>query len=217
MFAKSTLAIASLALFLQGAYAADCARKYTVKAGDYCDTISAANKASTYQLGALNAGVINERCSNLVPGQEICLGTTEVDCQDTIVVIPGHTCAAIWKEAGADKDAFFANNPQVEKDCKNIYVDEVLCVSKTSNPPPKPDVPIHTGPPPSEAVPPVPVNVAPTPAPEPARDSQPPAAAPVPAPEEEECEEEFEEIEVVDDVNAPDYATLPFCDELEDN
>jgi len=205
MFAKSTLAVASLALFLQGASAAECARKYTVKAGDYCDSISAANNVSTYQLGALNAGVINERCDNLVPGQEICLATTDVDCKDTVVVIPGHTCNAIWEESGADVDAFYKNNPQVAKECTNIYVDEVLCVSKIVNPPPVPDVPIHVGPPADEAVPPVPVA---TPEPEPAN------LAPAPAPdaEEEECEDEWEEIEVVEGETDED---LPFCDELE--
>ncbi|KAH6904567.1 hypothetical protein BKA70DRAFT_525822 [Coprinopsis sp. MPI-PUGE-AT-0042] len=210
MFAKSTIALASLALFLNGAAAADCARKYTVKAGDYCDSISAANSVSTYQLGALNAGVINERCDNLVPGQEICLATTEVDCKETVVVTAGDTCNAIWKETGADVDTFYKNNPQVTKECRNIYIDEVLCVSKVLNPPPVPDVPIHTGPPPSEAVSPVPVPDAPTatPAPEPAK------VAPAPGSEEEECEDEYEEIEVVENPTGEDL-NLPFCDELE--
>lgn len=36
------------------AAAASCSRSYTIQDGDICDSISAANNASTYQLAALN-------------------------------------------------------------------------------------------------------------------------------------------------------------------
>lgn len=230
------LALASLALLASGASAAECTRKYTVKAGDYCDTISAANKASTYQLGAINAGVINKDCDNLVPGQEICLANTDADCQEVTVVIAGNTCEAIWSKYNLDKEVFYKNNPQVRRDCRNIYIDEVLCVAKNTDvpAPPPADVPIHTGPPAAEATPPVPLPplpagetedapnfAAPTPAPAapqapaPAAPEAPVTPAPAPAPaddDEEECEEEYEEIEVVEGETDED---LPFCDELD--
>lgn len=37
-----------LAVFFSAAFAASCTRTYTVKEGDWCDTISAANNVSTY-------------------------------------------------------------------------------------------------------------------------------------------------------------------------
>jgi len=216
----AALALASLAIFAQGTAAADCTRKYTVKAGDYCDTISAANKASTYQLGAINVGVINEMCDNLTPEQEICLGSTEADCQDVAVVIAGNTCEALWADHDLDKDVFFKNNPQVDADCRNIYIDEVLCMSKTVNVPAAPpaDTPIHTAPPAAEFTPPVPLpSTTAAPAFAAFAEATPPPAAAFAGEgqgqdqAEEECTEEVEEIEIV---WGPTDEDLPFCDEL---
>ncbi|EAU87171.1 hypothetical protein CC1G_05860 [Coprinopsis cinerea okayama7 len=211
MFAKSAVAFASLALFVQAASAAQCTRTYTIKEGDYCDSISAAQGVSTYQLAVLNAGKINPRCDNLVPGDELCLGTDEVDCRETTVVIAGNTCSAIWDENTLDSEIFYLNNPQVSRDCRNIYIDEVLCIAKTVQVPPAPTVPIHTGPPPAEATPPVPLDPAPTPAPEGENLTPEPINEAPPAPEEEECEDEYEEIEVI---YGSDDESIPYCDEL---
>ncbi|TFK24570.1 hypothetical protein FA15DRAFT_669435 [Coprinopsis marcescibilis] len=207
MFSKAAFAVASLAIFAQAVSAGKCVREYTIKEGDYCDTISAANKASTYQLGAINAVKINVACNNLEPGDKLCLGTENEDCQDIKVVVPGDTCEAIWSKYGVDQEIFYENNPQVARECGNIYVDEVLCVAKTVIKPPRPETPIHTGPPPSEATPPVPVN---TPTPTPVAPVN-VAPAPTPEPALEECQDEYEEIEVVE---GPTDEQLPFCDEL---
>ncbi|KAG2004305.1 hypothetical protein CC2G_002873 [Coprinopsis cinerea AmutBmut pab1-1] len=185
MFAKSAVAFASLALFVQAASAAQCTRTYTIKEGDYCDSISAAQGVSTYQLAVLNAGKINPRCDNLVPGDELCLGTDEVDCRETTVVIAGNTCSAIWDENTLDSEIFYLNNPQVSRDCRNIYIDE--------------------------ATPPVPLDPAPTPAPEGENLTPEPINEAPPAPEEEECEDEYEEIEVI---YGSDDESIPYCDEL---
>jgi hypothetical protein len=46
-----------------------CARSYTVRSGDLCDGISAAQHSSTFQLANANQGVINADCSNLAAGK----------------------------------------------------------------------------------------------------------------------------------------------------
>jgi hypothetical protein len=222
MFANAArlFAIACIASLAQVSYAAKCTRTYIIKEGDICDSISAANNVSTYQLGATNAGVINEACSNLVPGKEICLATEGEDCSTVYTVAAGDTCSKIWDNHRINSTLLYGNNPQINEDCTNIYSGEVLCVAGGVSAPPVPAVPIHTGPPPGEVAPvpasasntAVPVNAAPIPS------STTPAAAPVttptPAPvaeEEEECDEEEEEYEIVYGSNDP---SIPFCDEL---
>lgn len=51
---------------------ADCTRNYTVVQGDICDWISKSQNVSTYQLAAVNVGIIDATCSNLEPGQNLC-------------------------------------------------------------------------------------------------------------------------------------------------
>jgi len=209
MFATRTFVVASLAaVFAQVTFAAECTRKYTVKEGDYCDKISAANNASTYQLGATNAGVINEACTNLQIDSTICLGNAEGDCQTTYVVQGGDSCGKIWENSRINATIFSFNNPQVNQDCSNIYIGEVLCVANEVLVPSAPAGPIHTGPPPEAPVvlangvtTTVPPKTAPTPAP-----------APVAVQPEEDHDEDCEEIEVVVGETDED---LPFCDELE--
>lgn len=207
MFSTRAVVVASLAaIFAQVSYAAECSRKYTVKEGDYCDKISAANNVSTYQLGAINPGVINEACDNLQIGQEICLGTQDEDCSTTYVVQAGNTCSQIWESARINSTIFSFNNPQVNQDCTNIYTGEVLCVANEVLVPAQPDVPIHTGPPATAAANPTPTATqAATPA------ATTPAVAPTSPAQQEDDEEDCEEIEVV--VGGDE--DLPFCDELD--
>ncbi|ELU41109.1 thaumatin-like protein [Rhizoctonia solani AG-1 IA] len=100
------------------AFASECVRTYTVKEGDWCDTISAANNASTYQLSTVNADKINDSCTNLEVGQELCLGKVGQDC-----TITHNVGAAI------NATMLYANNPQIDEYCSNIYIGEVLCVA----------------------------------------------------------------------------------------
>lgn len=240
MFTRA-LAVASFALFAQVASAATCTRTYTVQAGDYCDKISAANNVSTYQLGAINPGVINEACDNLVIGSQICLGTEGEDCKTTYVVTAGNTCSQIWDNHRINSTIFSLNNPQVNEDCTNIYTDEVLCVAPEVLVPAAPSVPIHTGAPsapsqtpvakppastPAAAAPTTPPAAAPTtppaaaavttPAPSPVVTPPPAAAAPTKGADADEedgdDEEDCDEYEVVE---GPTDEDLPFCDELE--
>ena len=45
-----------------------------------------------YQLAALNPGTIDPACSNLQPGQSLCIGSEGEDCASTYVVQLGNTC-----------------------------------------------------------------------------------------------------------------------------
>ena len=48
---------------------ANCARTYTVQAGDTCDGIAARENVSSFQIANVNSATINASCTNLVPGQ----------------------------------------------------------------------------------------------------------------------------------------------------
>ncbi|PPR00072.1 hypothetical protein CVT24_008974 [Panaeolus cyanescens] len=202
MFSK-LITVAVIAASVQTAFAA-CTRSYTVKEGDYCDKISATQGVSTFQLAAVNAGTINDECTNLLPGQELCLGNTGEDCTTTYTVVADDTCSGIAEAAGLNSTILFLNNPQINSECDNIYIGEVgfrfvLCTSKTVQVPPVPSngvvIPVR-GPPAKPVNHPVPVTtVSPTPSPTPA------PAAPQP-----------NNLGSNDD----DDDDLPFCDELDD-
>jgi LysM repeat protein len=114
-----------------------CTRTYTVQTGDICDGISAAQHASTYQLAVLNPG-INAQCSNLMPGQVLCLGTPGADCNDTYVVEPNDTCESVAAAHNADLGVLYHNNPQLNGKCDNLYIGEVVCVANSDIAPPLP-------------------------------------------------------------------------------
>jgi LysM repeat protein len=102
-----------------------------VKEGDICDGISATTNTSTYQLAVVNHNVINSECTNLVPGNDICLGWAGSDCQTTTVIRKDDTCEKIESRSGINATILYLNNPQINDDCSNIYIGEVLCVAKT--------------------------------------------------------------------------------------
>ncbi|KAG7441620.1 uncharacterized protein BT62DRAFT_476262 [Guyanagaster necrorhizus] len=110
------------------AQVANCARNYTVQLGDTCNAISAAQKVSTYQLAQVNT-YIDERCTNLVLGQVLCLGIVDKDCTETYVMASGDHCATIAVAENTTYDVILANNPNVDSTCDNLYPGEVLCVA----------------------------------------------------------------------------------------
>jgi len=138
-------AILALPFLVQTAYAATCVRKYTIQSGDICDSISAAQNVSTYQLSAINVGTINASCDNLVPGTEICIGYADEDCSTTYVVRANDTCYDIATNHGTNTSLLYQNNPQIDQDCSNIYVGEVLCVANQVQVPPRPNVSVLPG------------------------------------------------------------------------
>lgn len=136
MFAQVYLVAFTLA-FAQFAFAASCARSYTVKKGDICDTISQVQSVSTYQLSVTNPKIINKGCSNLEVGEVICLGFVGEDCSTTHTVKTGDTCQNIAAANGLNMTLLRMNNPQLDQAC-DIYDGEVLCTSKTVQVPPVP-------------------------------------------------------------------------------
>ncbi|KAJ7176485.1 hypothetical protein C8R46DRAFT_988539 [Mycena filopes] len=121
-----------------------CNRRYTIQENDICDSISAANKVSTYQLATINAGYIHADCGNLQPGASICLGYAGEDCSTTYVVAGNDSCEAITASFGIGSDTLYTNNPQINAACDNLYIGEVLCVSSSVQVPPAPGGPTGT-------------------------------------------------------------------------
>jgi len=136
MFTQA-FAAAFIALFAKSAFASDCARSYTIKEGDWCDKISAEQNVSTFQLAAINPQ-INAACDNLAIGESLCLGTAGQDCNTTYPVQAGDTCEKIASVFWVNTTILYLNNPQINSDCSNIYVGEVLCTSCTVQVPPIP-------------------------------------------------------------------------------
>ncbi|KAF5381659.1 hypothetical protein D9615_005551 [Tricholomella constricta] len=118
--------------------AGDCVRRYTIKDGDICDGISTARNVSTFQLAAINPHIIDSSCSNLVPGMEICIGYAAEDCSTTYTVVADDTCEQISANHQFNTTILYLNNPQINEDCSNIYIGEVLCVSDKVQVPPVP-------------------------------------------------------------------------------
>ncbi|EIM83867.1 uncharacterized protein STEHIDRAFT_82762 [Stereum hirsutum FP-91666 SS1] len=132
MFTQSIVAaLVALPFVAQSALAADCTRNYTIQAGDVCDSISAAQNVSTYQISVVNDGIINSNCTDLTPDQSICLGYSGEDCTTTHVVAANETCDDITTAAGINSTMLFLNNPQIDTACDNIYIGEVLCTAST--------------------------------------------------------------------------------------
>ncbi|KAJ9119481.1 hypothetical protein QFC24_005714 [Naganishia onofrii] len=110
---------------------AQCTRNATVEAGNTCDIISQKYSVPTYQLALVNSPTIDSGCTNIQPGQELCLGWKSMDCSTTHTVTIGDTCWGISSRYGVPVETIYGNNPQVDAEtCNNIYVGEVLCVAQ---------------------------------------------------------------------------------------
>jgi LysM repeat protein len=138
MFAKALAILLAVPFVAQFASAQQCTRQYTVQQGDICDSISAAQNVSTYQLAVVNEGIIDVACDNLMPGETICLGFSGEDCSTTYVVDFNDTCDQVASAYGINTTTLYYNNPQLNADCTNLYVGEVVCVSSGVSVPPLP-------------------------------------------------------------------------------
>jgi len=76
----------------------------------------------------VNNPEVNDACDNLVPDTEICLGESGMDCTKVYTVVAGDTCEWIQEMYGMTEDVLYGNNPQINAECTNIYIGEVLCV-----------------------------------------------------------------------------------------
>ncbi|KAH7906289.1 hypothetical protein BJ138DRAFT_1071932 [Hygrophoropsis aurantiaca] len=120
---------ASLVSAQNSSLPANCDRSTVVHLGETCDIISATFNVSTYQLAAVNTGIIDAGCDNLAVGEPLCLGLTGQDCNTTYVIQSGDTCQTIASGAGIPVNTLLTNNPNVNPICSNIYPNEVLCTS----------------------------------------------------------------------------------------
>ncbi|KAG8216764.1 hypothetical protein J3R82DRAFT_7008 [Butyriboletus roseoflavus] len=128
----ATIALAATAVYqAQAALPANCDRNATVVAYDTCNIISAKHNVSTYQLAAVNTGIIDANCDNLQIGEIICLGLTGQDCETTYVVQSGDSCISIADMFNIPESTLLQNNPNLNQTCTNLYPQEVLCVSST--------------------------------------------------------------------------------------
>ncbi|KAI0031257.1 hypothetical protein K488DRAFT_71559 [Vararia minispora EC-137] len=108
------LAVLSMhAITLVDASPANCTRNYTVKPGDTCDAIAAAQSASTYQILSVNSPTVNSGCTNIFPGEVICLAIEGQDCQPVAVVQDGDSCSSIASGAAINISTLLANNPNL--------------------------------------------------------------------------------------------------------
>ncbi|EJF66520.1 hypothetical protein BD309DRAFT_757476 [Dichomitus squalens] len=130
MFSRSVVAALVAAPLVATAFAASCTRTYTVKEGDWCDTISAQHNVSTYQLAAVNPD-IDDLCNNLAVGQNLCLGTEGEDCKSTHVVEANDSCEGLYGTYGINATVLYHNNPQLDAACDNLYIGEVVCVANS--------------------------------------------------------------------------------------
>jgi len=126
MFA--TIVLAALPFFSAVMAVDGCTRNATIQAGDTCDAVSTRYGVSTFQLALVNEASISENCDNLTPGEIICLGIQGQDCTKVYTVVANDTCQWIEEMYGVSNATLVANNPQIDEECSNIYVGEVLCV-----------------------------------------------------------------------------------------
>lgn len=130
----AALAVAAAGSMVNARLPADCARNYTVKAGDTCNGISATQNVSTFQLAHVNPQ-INSGCTNLDIDEVLCLGIVGQDCTTVHVVNSSDTsCGVIAHRANTTQEILHHNNPNMNEWCTNIYVGEVLCTANTTIP-----------------------------------------------------------------------------------
>lgn len=76
----------------------------------------------------MNPLSIDEACEQLQIGSELCLGFEGSDCSKIHTVVEGDTCGHLIDVYGMDDATLRQNNPQINDECTNIYIGEVLCV-----------------------------------------------------------------------------------------
>ncbi|PPQ73126.1 hypothetical protein CVT26_014948, partial [Gymnopilus dilepis] len=159
-------------------------------------------------------GKINNGCSNLQPGDTLCLAAdAKEDCQTTYTVQQGDDCFDIANKNALNMTILYLNNPQIDEECSNIYVGEVLCTSKSVQAPPVPSSGVALPAPNASST--TLTHPAATPAPSPIAAAPPAvssaaAASPSPAP----ANQANQAGDNGDEGDDGDDEDLPFCDEL---
>lgn len=76
----------------------------------------------------MNPISIDTACEQLQIGSELCLGYAGSDCTKIHTVVGGDTCGHLLEAYGMSDEVLRQNNPQINDECTNIYIGEVLCV-----------------------------------------------------------------------------------------
>ncbi|KAJ6507000.1 glycoside hydrolase superfamily [Mycena sanguinolenta] len=111
-----------------------CAQNYTVVSGDTCSIIESKTGLNDTQLRALNPE-INDDCTNLQLGEILCVndgsgGTSPPsDCTQNYTVVSGDTCSIIETKTGLNDTQLRELNPEINDDCTNLQLGEILCVN----------------------------------------------------------------------------------------
>ncbi|KDN35814.1 carbohydrate-binding module family 50 protein, partial [Tilletiaria anomala UBC 951] len=104
-----------------------CSNYSTVQPGDTCDKICQRSKVSLYSLKQLNSNT-SSFCSSLQAGSGVCIDGSSNNCGRVATVKSGKTCTDIATKYNTTFASLRALNPNINKNCSNIYDGEVLCV-----------------------------------------------------------------------------------------
>ncbi|CZR55671.1 uncharacterized protein PAC_05559 [Phialocephala subalpina] len=134
---------------------------YLVKTNDTCASIinNLSSEIVTAELASWNAN-INSQCSNLATlvGTYICIsppgsalplylapattavsvptnavGTSNVDCGHWYTIVVNDTCESVEAAFGISNTTFYFLNPQIEADCRNLWLGNSYCVEQVGD------------------------------------------------------------------------------------
>ncbi|KAJ8072754.1 Sle1p [Marasmius tenuissimus] len=115
-----------------------CTQQYTVQSGDSCNAIEKNFKLTSGTVRSLNS-LVNAQCTNLYPGQSLCLSTSSsgssgsgggggTSCSQTYTVQSGDTCSKIEKNFGLSTGSVIKFNSAINPQCTNMYPGQSLCL-----------------------------------------------------------------------------------------
>ncbi|KAJ7751586.1 hypothetical protein B0H16DRAFT_1547596 [Mycena metata] len=105
----------------------NCTTYHTVISGDNCQTMEASSGIAASDFLRWNPEV-NSACTNIFAGEAYCVGGGGQACGKLYVVKSGDGCEAIAMSSGITQARLDALNPQVDANCDNLQVGEILCV-----------------------------------------------------------------------------------------
>ncbi|KAJ7186092.1 hypothetical protein C8R46DRAFT_1289630 [Mycena filopes] len=106
---------------------ANCTAYHTVASGDNCQTMEAAGGIAASDFFRWNPEVKTD-CTNIFAGEAYCVGGGGQACGKTYVVKSGDGCSSIIGAAGITQARLNALNPQLDANCDNLQVGEILCI-----------------------------------------------------------------------------------------
>ncbi|KAI1410852.1 carbohydrate-binding module family 50 protein [Hypoxylon sp. FL1857] len=142
-FAATTFAAPTENLMPRQGYVSTCTATYTVVSGDTC--LGIVNKqGNTFTLDQFYSWnpEVSSSCSNLFPGEVVCVGVAAAptgcaaptqpgiaaNCKSCYTVVSGDTCLSITQPRGVSLGDFYAWNPSVNSACSNLQPGYNYCV-----------------------------------------------------------------------------------------